>query len=156
MKTTWVCAVALGLFGALAGVGCGDAEDPGASGGGDTEPVSLDAFAGEFADVYCERIYRCCDANEQAQVLELLSSRPENQEECAAELAPLLSLVSLEKKASVDAGRQSYDGEKAARCLAAVKGTCEGGLEGDDSPFDTTPECSTMFVGKVADGDACT
>ncbi|WP_437672143.1 hypothetical protein [Sorangium sp. So ce131] len=156
MKKTWICAVALGLFGALSGVGCGEAQDPGASGGGDVEPVALDALAGEFADVYCERIFRCCDAAEQAQLFELLSPKPETQEECSAELSLLLSLFSRQQKESVDAGRQTYDGEKAARCLAEMEGTCEGGLGGDDNPFDATPECSTIFVGKVADGGACT
>ncbi|MGK3987382.1 hypothetical protein WME99_30355 [Sorangium sp. So ce136] len=45
--------------------------------------------------------------------------------------------------------------EKAARCIAVLKNTCADFLD-IDALFDSHPECSTVFVGKVADGGECT
>ncbi|WP_434046792.1 MULTISPECIES: hypothetical protein [Sorangium] len=45
--------------------------------------------------------------------------------------------------------------EKAARCIAVLKNACADFLD-IDALFDSHPECSTVFVGKVADGGECT
>ncbi|MGK3987388.1 hypothetical protein WME99_30385 [Sorangium sp. So ce136] len=51
--------------------------------------------------------------------------------------------------------RSVQEYEKAARCIAVLKNTCADFLD-IDALFDSHPECSTVFVGKVADGGECT
>ncbi len=151
MKRALACVFALGLFGALAGAGCGGEDpEPQPSGG----PIALDAFAGEFSKLYCDRIFTCCDAAERDQVLELLSPKPKDEQECATAFSLFFSFFLTEQKESVAEGRQTYDGAKAASCIAKTKDTCVG-LAGNDL-LETDPECDAIFVGKVADGGACT
>jgi hypothetical protein len=155
MKRTLACAFALGLFGALAGVGCsGEDPNPEPTGGTNSGTIALDAYANELAKVYCNRIFTCCTAVEQAKALELLSPTPKNEAECTTAYSALFSFVIGEQKDSVAAGRQTYDGAKASNCFAKLEGSCAGGIDNDDIQND--PECATVFVGKVADGGMCT
>ncbi|UQA61469.1 DUF7107 domain-containing protein [Polyangium aurulentum] len=150
MKRTLACAIALGLLGALAGAGCGDDPEPEPTGGA----IALDAFAGEFSKLFCNRAFACCDAAERDQLLSILSPKPKDEQECSTAFSLVYSFLLSEQKDSVAAGRQAYDGDKAASCIAKNKDVCMG-LAGNDL-FETDPDCDAVFVGKVADGSACT
>lgn len=133
--------------------GCGGETDGTSSGGTGTTEVAFEALPGETAKYYCSLAYSCCDMMELTQLFQDLGGAPASEAECVPKMQMLYETnVFADLKASVMAGRQAYDGKKAAACYDAIKGQCSA-IKGDI--FETDPNCQTVFVGKVADGGEC-
>jgi hypothetical protein len=151
MKRTLTYAVAMGLFGALVGVGCGSDPDPNT---GDTKPIALNSFVGEITKAQCAYIFECCDAAERTKVFQGLSASPKDEAECTSQLLGLMTLVYTPQTDGVKAGRQTYDGEKAKTCIDKAKSLSCGSSE-VDGLLDNDPACKAIFKGTVAAGGKC-
>ena len=132
-----VVSVAVCALGALGG-GCSGSDGGAATVG----PVSLDQYPQAFANALCDTIVPCCKA------------------------ANLTYTESACKSAATDEWTQSiaqssgahtrYDADAAGRCIAAIKNevaTCKQTTEAGDA---TLAACSSVFVGMIAVGGACT
>lgn len=154
MKHTFLSILSIGLLFSAISAGCGDESDTNPTGGGTgTTDIPLDSLGSQTAKYFCGLAYSCCDMTELTQAFDDFGIMPKDEAECAAQLAPLYDKnVLADIKASVMAGRQSYDGKKAAACYEVIKDDCTA-IQGD--PFEQDPNCQTVFVGLVADGGAC-
>ncbi len=114
---------ALSLSFAAALAGCGE------------DSVSLDDLANAYVDASCARLVRC------GRYADVASCKASAQLDLA------------EIRASVDAGRTSYDGDKAAACLDALRGASCDVTDADNRA--DVPACEEIFRGTVADGGEC-
>jgi hypothetical protein len=145
--------VALGLFGVFTGVGCGSDPEKGSPDDSNVEPIAFDALGNEVAKARCAQVFNCCDATERDTLFGAADPKPTNESECVAMLAPVNNALFVEIKKSIEEGRQGYDGKKAALCVSKLGNECVNVVDGD---WGQEPDCKATFVGKVADGDACT
>lgn len=141
MTAAFVClaAVSLGL------TACGD--DDGGSGGA-TE-IALADYDEGYAHSICGKVFACCNASE---IDGLFGMALADATACEALLAPRIAAAQPAQEAAIAAGQLRYEPAAAATCLATIDAlTC---AELDDR---TPPAaCTAVFVGLVADGEACT
>jgi hypothetical protein len=174
--------IALGILGASAGAGCGGDPDPSPTGGGGTDAtggaggmggsggtggtggtgsmggIPLVALTSEFGKLVCERLFTCCDAQERESVLSGGGTVPTTQAECEKAgpenfYPPLYDFNQV--PGYIDVGQVTYDGEKAAACLAKLKSSCDA-FDVNEDILEQGPDCQAIFAGVVADGGDCT
>lgn len=139
MKRLWVYALL---------AGCG--------GGGS---VTVDNLGTELASVSCSKMFECCTS---AEIMEqfaniTIDGQPITTEaQCESFAGGLFSgLLTPEYKASIAAGRITYDGEAAQSCLDAMANLGCNAYAMVDSQ--TAVVCDTPFIiPEVGDGGACT
>jgi hypothetical protein len=129
--------LALGLISAA---GCG---------GGGGGSIALDQVGAKFSEASCAKIFSCCDMAERTTIFANFNPPPTTQAECQNSLGALLGLGISQSQASVQAGREAYDGSAAGSCIDALESTACTALD------DTPASCDQMFTGKVAVGGAC-
>ncbi len=121
------------------------------SGGGGGGTVALTDFASESAKVSCHRIYTCCDATERTD-----NSAPGPTEaDCVTAVTAQLADRATAIQAGVDAGRITYHGDRARKCLdnAAALSCADWGVNFN---MRYVPDCGHVADGTVAMGGACT
>jgi len=140
MQRTFAGCVATAMLVAL--VGCGSS-----SSGGST--VALTDFASESAKATCARIYKCCDATERMGD----STWGATEMECVTMQTPVVATGVATLQAGVDAGKITYHGDRASKCLANIKAlSCDWGITFNRR---YVPDCLHVFDGTVANGTAC-
>lgn len=155
MKYTLISTLSLGLLVSAVSAGCGDDTDTNPTGGNNgTTEVSLDKLGTETGKFFCGLAFQCCDMTELPQLLGEIGVMAGTEAECATKAGQIYDMdVLADIKASVMAGRQSYDSKKAAACFEVIQGQCSA-IQGD--PFEEDPNCNSVFVGLVAVGGECT
>jgi hypothetical protein len=139
-KRLWVCALL---------AGCG--------GGGGS--VTVDNLGTELASVSCSKMFECCTS---AEIMEQFANitvdgQPiTTEEQCESFAGGLFSgLLTPEYKASIAAGRITYDGEAAQSCLDAMANLGCNAYAMADSHESVV--CDTPFIiPQVGDGGGCT
>ncbi len=137
-KRLWVCALL---------AGCG--------GGGS---VTVDNLGTELASVSCSKMFECCTS---AEIMEQFANitvdgQPiTTEEQCESFAGGLFSgLLTPEYKASIAAGRITYDGDAAQSCLDAMANLGCSAYAMADSHESVV--CDTPFIiPEVGDGGAC-
>jgi len=128
--------VLLGVF------GCGPSK--GSSGGA---AIPFDQLAAEYAKVFCQKAFICCDAVE-------LQGFPGGEAECrSAVVAEVMSDLTGDQT-GIATGTTIYDGTKARICFNTVAALSCAEWGGDDS-LRQYPVCLQIFRGTVAPGGAC-
>ncbi|MDC3953923.1 hypothetical protein [Polyangium jinanense] len=130
----------------------GNGGNGGGGGGGDVL-IPIDDIGTATAKLYCGLVYSCCTMAEQDKAFEGITPKPQNEAECAQTFKGIYDMLVLPRlKKAVGEGRMEYDGYVAASCLDKLEGSCTV-INGD--PFESDPECQSVFIGKVADGGDC-
>src|SRR5687767_9154073 len=121
-------------------VGCGGDDDGG---------MTIDQLAGRLAEAHCAQLVRCCDADE-------LRNLPAD---CVGFLTPIFEEEAdvNDMRAGIAAGRLSFDGAQAERCIAHVEAlSCaEFSAYLDEAQAATGLACLDMLIGRVPDGGLC-
>jgi hypothetical protein len=152
MKRALAYAVAMGLFGALVGVGCGNSPDPNTD---DTKSIALNSFMGEITKVQCARIFECCDAAERTKMFQQIGTVPKDEAQCASLLLSLATSSFQAETDAVKAGRQTYDGEKAKICINNLKNSLYCSADSVNDAMEEDPVCNVVFKGAVDEGGKC-
>jgi len=142
MKTLLATCVATAMLVALAGCG--------SSSSGGVTPVALTDFASESAKATCAHIYKCCDATERMDN----TAWGTTEAECVTMQTPVVTTALATVQAGVDAGRITFHGDRARKCLdntAAL--SCDWGLFFNAK---YVPDCMHVFDGTVMTGGTCT
>jgi len=133
-----------GLALVLAAVACGDDPAP-------ADPLA--SIPSTYARIQCGRVFECCNAAEQDDVL-LFDPPPATRAECEAKYEEFYGGLLVELRAGIDAGRIVYDEGRADACFAkAESASCESFFSVDFLADD--PDCDAAFQGKVEIGGAC-
>ena len=119
--------------------------------GGGGSSVAIDQVGAKFAQASCAKIFACCDAAERTATFMNFNPPPTTAAECEQTFGALLTLGFSSSQASVQAGRESYDGNAAGACIDTLTATACADLHG--TPVPST--CDQMLTGKVASGGAC-
>ncbi len=126
----------------VAMVACGLVACVGGGGGGDG--LRLDQFAGRLAEAQCAQMQRCCES-EWPDCVAFFTMALEEEADI------------VDMRASIAAGRLTFDGDQAARCIERVEGlSCaefSAFLQNEQAA--TGLACFDMLVGRVAAGDPC-
>lgn len=120
--------------------------------------IPLAALTSEFGKLVCERLFTCCDAMERDNLLSGGGTVPASQAECEQAgpenfFPPLYDFNQV--PGYIDLGTVTYDGQKAAACLAKLGSSC-GAFAVDQDILEQGPDCQAIFAGTVADGGDCT
>ncbi len=126
----------------LAVAGCGPSK-----GGSSGAAIPLDQLADEYAKVFCQKAFVCCDAVE-------LQDLPGGEAECRSAVAADLMSDLTGIETGVAMGTTIYDGSKARACLDVVAGLACSEWGGDDK-LRQYPVCHQFLRGTVAPGGAC-
>lgn len=137
-----------GLIGIVVSLGFGLAA--GCGGGSDASPVPAEDYFDEAFQLTCERAFECCTAAELDAQFGLFDPPPTNVEECVAAYAGFAALIEPDFLASIEAGRTSYDADKAGTCFDAARG-----LGCDADPDAALPDCTDIVTPQVAEGGEC-
>jgi len=122
--------------------GCGPSK--GGSGGG---AIPFDQLASEYARVFCQKAFVCCDAVE-------LQSVSGSEAECRSALSADLMGDLTGDQTGVAMGTTIYDGAKARACLDIVTALpCSEW--GADDKLRRFPDCLHILHGTIAPGGAC-
>jgi len=132
------------LLSAAALLGCGGVQT--ASG------TPIDTAPAEIARTICPKAYSCCTAAQLAGNSQLAgSTESECETKTAMHYAGDIEII----KASEQAGRSKYNGDKLAQCLATVRSsTCE--QLNATYHFVGVPGCDSFVTPLAAMGGACT
>jgi hypothetical protein len=123
--------------------GCGSSTSSGGT------PVALTDFASESAKATCALIYKCCDATERAADTTFGTT----EAECVTMQTPTLATGVASFQAGIDAGKITFHGDRARKCLDNIKGlSCDWGIAFNRR---YVPDCAHVFDGTVANGTAC-
>jgi hypothetical protein len=129
----------------LVAAGCG--------GGSTTEKTATqDEVFTESIRLACEHAFECCmDPATRDQLLGFLAPAPQSVGECTTALTAHVADLRTQWAEAVTAGRMSFDGVVAARCIAAMeRATCASFGQVSDVAV-----CGGVFVGLVPNGEAC-
>ncbi|RMH37877.1 MAG: hypothetical protein D6689_20450 [Deltaproteobacteria bacterium] len=113
-----------------------------------TSYTNLDDLARDYSAVLCDKLAEC------VPVFDIFASPLE----CSSlfygrELAAAIDRWQKE----IDAGELTFDGDKAAECLAALRAADCSRIDVEDlDPRQLSPACGEMLTGNRGDGDACT
>ena len=122
----------------------------GGSNGGSNASIPLDQFASEFAATVCRKAFECCDASERADHPTFAADEANCR---SAYAAPINSSIATHR-ASVDAGRILYHGDRARRCVDAIAALpCEQWSRDDADR--RIADCLHYTKGTIAPGGAC-
>ena len=140
--------IVLALAGLWAGVtaGCGSSSSSDGNGGDNTSTAQ--AFAAQFGQAICARVYRCCNA------ADLLSMSVLSEAECQGFSSGTFGVVGDLAKA-LDDKRATYNPAKAAACVSGLKTTACGPSDLFDNPKRASVDCAAAVTGQVAIGGAC-
>jgi len=136
--------IVLGAFGLVAAPGCGG----GGSGpnGNPVVPIPLEQANREFAAVMCAKFFTCCDADEVAR-----AEVGPDEATCSSGLFSDGNSLFDENAPGVAAGRITYHGDRARRCLDWLAGLpCA--QWGGDVVLSRSPDCRGIFEGTVTSG----
>jgi hypothetical protein len=131
----------------------------GSTGGGggwnvvDGPPVAKTQLSSEYARVMCGRIFGCCDAQEQQEMLDDFGGAA-TEAECRTKLQQLFDGLTADMDASIDSGRVTYNANNAGDCVATIEAMdCSYGAfpEGEEGPA----VCEETLVGQVEEGGEC-
>src|SRR5882757_7134675 len=135
--TKLVVSVAVCAFGALGG-GCSGSDGGAATVG----PVTLDQYPQAFANALCDTIAPCCKAANLTYT------------EAACKSAATDEWTSSIAESS--GAHTRYDADAAGRYIAAIKNEVASCKEDNDAGDAALAACSSVFVGTIAVGSACT
>lgn len=114
----------------------------------DNGSIPIEQLSNKLAAAACEQTFRCCDATELMDRLQIFNPPPTTEAECTTALATLYQGLLIDNEA-LTAGRLEYDAGAAADCVGAIDGAaCAVQLGSADA-------CDRIFVGRVAAGGAC-
>lgn len=130
----------------------------GCSGGTSGGPIAIDQFGNEVAKVACSKIFECCNSAEVMQQFMNLTynNQPVTTEaQCEGLYMGLLDGYAIpDYKASIAAGRVTYDADAARGCIDAYANLGCGAYS--QLTHATGISCSTPYlIPHVGDGGAC-
>ena len=96
-------------------LGCG-------GGSGSDGPVPLDQVGSKFATVTCAKIFECCTPAEIMEEYGFFGGGFTDEQDCVAKFAPFITQeLQDETQAAIDAGKLTYNADKAGECLSLAE-----------------------------------
>jgi hypothetical protein len=132
-----VVSVAVCALGALGG-GCSGSDGGAATVG----PVTLDQYPQAYANALCDTLAPCCKA----------ANLTYTESACKSAATDDWSQFI----AASSGAHTRYDADAAGRCIAAVKNGVASCKPNDDEDAAAQAACSSVFIGTIAVGSACT
>lgn len=146
--------MAYGCGGAGGGGDAGGSGDGGSDGGTVPEELTITEYAERFAAATCAQAVGCCAPIELHYQFAFADTPVRDRASCEAYLGSLFDLEALVRP-SIDRGRSTWDGVRAAECVAALEAlSCEEYSARVTVMGDASIDCSPI-TGLVADGGAC-
>jgi hypothetical protein len=129
------------------------------NGGGSSGSIAIDDLGPKLANVSCTKIFQCCSATEiatQFMDFNVMGQPITTEPECESFYDGLFAGLAVpDYKASIAAGRISYDGDEAATCLDGIAAASCSDYS-MDTASSSTMVCSDFITPLVAAGGGCT
>lgn len=160
MRSNAMCLLSIlivyGCGGGGGGTGGGDGGtgDGGAGDGGGDVELTLAEYGERLTTATCAQAVGCCAPIELHHQFVFADTPITDQAGCEAYLGNFLDLAALAQP-SIDRGRTTFDGARAAECVAALEAlSCDEYSARVSLMADASQGCSPL-TGLVADGGAC-
>jgi len=132
--------IGVAFLSCLPAFGCG----PGSGGS-----IPIGQLGTQYAAVFCHKVFTCCEPAERSDI------NANDEATCRTLVATDVNTNIANSQASIDAGRISYHGDLARRCVDTVSALSCAQWSGDDE-YRRFPECLSVLEGTVMPGGACT